>query len=284
MRRLLTLSELARVGVSRTAREEGWRRVAQGVYGEGVTVPTAFDRALGHVVATGGAASGRVAAALYGLDAVVVQRPEVTMPPSSSHRRPGVRRRRLRQGDVTLVGGYCCTNALLTLCDLAAAVDDLVWEQALESALRKGLVAIDELAHVADGTRGAARVQRVLALRPPGAPATESLLETLMVQLARRIEGLAPPTRQFEVRDSHDRFVARVDLSWPELGVFIELDGQQHADQPVYDATRETAVVVAKGWLCGRFTWYEVVHIPTTTARKLAGAVAQARRRPVCPT
>jgi hypothetical protein len=121
----------------------------------------------------------------------------------------------------------------------------------------------------------------VLALRPPGAAATESLLETLMVQLAREIPGLPPPVRQYYVYDEHGEFVARVDLCWPELGLFIELDGQQHPGQPVYDARRETAVVATMGWLVGRFTWYEVFHIPHATARRLAALVDQARRRPL---
>jgi hypothetical protein len=31
----------------------------------------------------------------------------------------------------------------------------------------------------------------------------------------------------------------------------------------------------------GRFTWYEVVHIPHATARRLAALVEQAKRRPL---
>jgi very-short-patch-repair endonuclease len=92
---------------------------------------------------------------------------------------------------------------------------------------------------------------------------------------------LPPPVRQFVVYDEHGEFVAQVDLCWPELGLFIELDGQQHTGQPVYDARRETAVVAATGWLVGRFTWYEVVHVPRATARRLAALVEQARRRPL---
>ena len=53
-----------------------------------------------------------------------------------------------------------------------------------------------------------------------------------MVQLIRAA-GLPTPTRQFVVRDTGDLFVARVDLAWPELGIFIELDGEHHKDQPV---------------------------------------------------
>jgi hypothetical protein len=44
---------------------------------------------------------------------------------------------------------------------------------------------------------------------------------------------------------------------------------------------RETAVVAATGWLCGRFTWHEVVRIPVTTTRRLAALLAQAHRRPL---
>jgi hypothetical protein len=175
------------------------------------------------------------------------------------------------------VCGFRCTSGRQTLCDLAAELDDLVWEQALESALRKHLVAVKELSAVAPGMRGVTRIRRVLALRPPGAPPTGSVLETLMVQLARTVPGLPAPERQVEVRNRHGDFVAFVDLAWREPGVFVELDGQQHAGQPVYDARRQTAVSAATGWLCGRFTSHEVVHLPATTARNLAALVEQAR-------
>jgi hypothetical protein len=107
------------------------------------------------------------------------------------------------------------------------------------------------------------------------------MLETRMVQLARGIDCLPEPTRQREVFDREGAFVARVDLCLPELGLFIELDGQHHEAQPVYDARRETAVVAATGWLPGRFTWHEVVRLPKTTARRLAALAEQARLRPV---
>ncbi|MEN3271590.1 MAG: hypothetical protein V7636_351, partial [Actinomycetota bacterium] len=73
-------------------------------------------------------------------------------------------------------------------------------------------------------------------------------------------------------------FVARVDFCWPDLGLFLELDGQGHKDQPVYDAHRQTNVVLATGWLVGRFTWTEVVHAPRSSARRLARLVEIARR------
>ncbi|MEA3056040.1 MAG: hypothetical protein QOD30_1472, partial [Actinomycetota bacterium] len=33
------------------------------------------------------------------------------------------------------------------------------------------------------------------------------------------------------------------------------------------------------GWLCGRFSWYQVVHIPRVSARQLSDIADQARRR-----
>jgi hypothetical protein len=177
---------------------------------------------------------------------------------------------------------------LQTLVDLAATLDDTVWEHALESALRKRLTTVDELAVALPElararTPGTVRIRRVLGRRPAGAPPTESLLETLMVQLVREVEGLGEPIRQFWVYDSNGLFVARVDQCWPDLGLFLELDGQHHKHQPVYDARRETAVVAVTGWLPGRFTWYEVVHARRATARRLADLAGQARRRPLRP-
>jgi hypothetical protein len=175
------------------------------------------------------------------------------------------------------------------LVDLAGTLDDDHWEQALESALRRGLATVGELEAslpVLGRSRvpGTARIRRVLAGRPHGAPPTESLLETLMLQLARDIGGLPEPTRQHHVIDADGAFVARVDLCWPDLGLFLELDGQHHTGQPLYDARRETAVVATTGWLVGRFTWHEVADLRRTTARRLAALVAQARQRPVSST
>jgi hypothetical protein len=258
-----------------------WRRVHRGVYAEGPEEPTPLDRQRAAVIATHGAASGSLAGVLYGLDAVEFNGKCVTVPPTGNGRRTGVRRCQLDERRITVVGGIRCTDGVQTMLDLAPILDDLTWEQALESALRKRLLALADVAAPPPRTLGADRISRVLALRPVDAPPTESLLETLMVQLARLVPGLGPPVRQYEVYDEYGQFVARVDLAWPELGLFIELDGQHHLGQPAYDARRETAVVAATGWLCGRFTWVEVVRFPASTSRRLAALVEQCRRRPL---
>lgn len=275
MRRVFTADDAAAAGVSRAALRWGertgrWQRLERQVYVEGAEPPSDFDRARARVLAAHNVARGGLAGVLHGLDAVTLDpRPTREVRPDPDH--------------IAVVAGIPCADGLQTLVDLAAGLDDLEWEQALESALRMRLTSIEELEAALPTlgrarTPGTARMRRVLARRPRGAPPTESLLETLMVQLAREIAGLGDPTRQLEVFDADGLFVARVDLAWEPLGFFVELDGQHHEHQPVYDARRET-VVAATGWLPGRFTWHEVTRLRRTTARRLAAIANQAIAR-----
>jgi very-short-patch-repair endonuclease len=270
MRRLFTTADAASVDVTMHALKWGieagwWVRIVRGVYGEGPEPPTALDRERAIVLARATVARGGLGGVLLGLDSV----------------RLDGRPTRARMVPVAHVAhGIPCADGLQTLIDLAAVLDDDHWEQALESALRKRLVTIATLeatvpALSASRTPGTARIRRVLDRRPPGAAPTESLLETLMVQLARRVPGLGEPVRQLRVVRVDGTFVARVDLCWPHLGIFLELDGQGHGGQPVYDAHRQTAVVAATGWLVARFTWWEVTRSPRLCVRRLTELVAR---------
>lgn len=219
-------------------------------------------------------------------DGVRLLGPEVTLRADGPNKHPGVRRQCLTDDRLVEVGGFACTSPLQTLIDLARVLSDDGWEQALESALRQRLVTMTELDAVLPTLSrrriaGVRRIRRVVEGRPAGAAATGSLLETLFVQLVRRHLTIDQPQRQYEVRDAHGQFVAFVDFAWAELGIFIELDGRHHDAQVLHDARRETAVVAATGWLCGRFTWDEVVRHPVATARRLEALLAQARRRAV---
>jgi hypothetical protein len=267
MRRLFTAREsgLTWDALRWGERAGRWRRVQRGIYAEGAEAISELDRQRARVLASASAARGALAGVLHDLDGI-----ELDDHPT--------RRGALAPDRVVTIDGIPCAGALQTLIDLAAVVDDDAWEQALECALRKKLVTVAELDALPKYAHGGPRIRRVLAARPEGAPPTESLLETLALQLARTVPGLGDPTRQYVVRWEDGRFVARVDLCWPELGLFLELDGQHHKDQPVYDARRQTAVVAATGWLCGRFTWREIVHTPRATARALAALVEHARR------
>ncbi len=195
MRRLLTSQELELTeSALRWGEQKGrWRRADRGVWAEGPEDVGELDRARAAVVATGGVASHHLAGVLHGLDAVTHAGPWVTLPRKANGRRPNVSRRALPAERIVTVAGLPCTDGWQTMVDLATSLDDAVWEQALESALRKRLTSVDAL-------RGHGN-RRVL-VRRGDVPATESLLETLMVQLARTVPGLPDPVRQYWVEEA----------------------------------------------------------------------------------
>jgi hypothetical protein len=276
VRHLFTTAEARETGLTAEALRWGshvgrFRSIGRDVYGDGPHEPSALDWARANVLRRHSEARGRLAGVLHELDSVRLDG------------RP-TRRDRLPAEWTVMVGGQPCADGLHTLIDLAAVLDDLRWEQALESALRKGLMSIADIERALPAlgrsrVPGTGRVRRVLTLRPPGALPTESLLETFAVQLARDVPEVGELARQYVVRDEDGLFIARLDLCKPEIGFFFELDGEQHKGQPVYDAMRETAVVAATGWLPGRFTWTEATRYPNATKRRMAAIATQARCR-----
>jgi hypothetical protein len=117
---------------------------------------------------------------------------EILVLRGGSNRRPGVRRVETLPESLIEVGQVLCTDGATTLCDLARELDDQTFEQVLESALRRRAVKAADVERIAVGpSRGAARVRRVIKARGGLAVApTESLLETLMLQLIRSVPGL----------------------------------------------------------------------------------------------
>ncbi|HVT77611.1 MAG TPA: DUF559 domain-containing protein [Acidimicrobiales bacterium] len=290
MRRIFTTAQARADGL--TAEQLRWKvqsgacvDMGRGVYAEGGDPPTMLERSIAGAIATSGAVSSFAAAALYGgldLDLAEVEQPHFAIPARSSNKRTGAHRSHLI-GTIVTCNGVRVTDGTQTLVDLAAVLDERRWEHALEAALRAKLTTIPLLEAAvavmsARRAKGARLIRSVLARRPPDAPSTESLLETLAVQLLRDY-GLPTPVRQYVVETRDGRFVARVDLCWPELGVFLELDGSGHDKQPLYDAARQTAVVAATGWLVIRLRWKQVVHHPRASARDIEAVLAQASRR-----
>nr|MDQ6911156.1 type IV toxin-antitoxin system AbiEi family antitoxin domain-containing protein [Actinomycetota bacterium] len=152
------------------ARRGEWRRIEKGIWVEGPHPPSRFDRAVGAVVRSGGVASGGLAGVLHDLDSVTLGAPpHVTAPLGRVTHRPGVRHLWLPPERIVTVAGIPCTDGLQTLVDLAPVLDDPIWEQALESGLRKQIVTISQLEEALPrlsrgripGTR---RIRRVLLL------------------------------------------------------------------------------------------------------------------------
>ncbi len=184
MRKLRTTANLLASSWSverlrREVRDGVITRIIQGVYGEGGEPPSELDRLRATAIVTGGVADAVASGYLHGFDGVERWWPRVLVAAGTSGKRAGVKRVSALPVDTVVAGSVRCLPAAIALRELASVLDDTHWEQALEFCLRKKLVSPDEV-----GAWGHRRVRRVIGLRGGLlVPATESLLETLAVQL-----------------------------------------------------------------------------------------------------
>ena len=154
MRRIFTTQQFyddahTRADLRQLVRDHEVRRLERGVYIDGGDEPTSFDRALGRMVACGVPAWGTVAGRLHGLDSM----------DDLVHAIPKRHQTELLDPTIVEVEGHRCTSALQAIIDVAYLVDDLVWEQALESGLHKKLFTIPDIeAHLPRIRRSRRRV------------------------------------------------------------------------------------------------------------------------------
>lgn len=269
---LVTRSQALRCGLSSAAigrrlAAGQWDRVHPSVYRLVGTPPSAHQRVLAGCLGSGGVASHRSAAWLWGLDGPFESIVEVTVP---RHRRSSPRHvvvhrsTNLEPGHVASRRGVPVTNPLRTLVDLGAVVPRPVLDRAVDDALARRLVTLDGVLvtlgqMAARGRCGVADLRASLAERT-GAP--ESVLEAEMERLLVR-SGLPEPVRQYEVYTG-GRFVARLDFAFPQLKLAVEVDGASTRvgrEALERDDARQNSLV-GLGWVVLRFTWCDVVRRP----------------------
>jgi very-short-patch-repair endonuclease len=174
------------------------------------------------------------------------------------------------------VGRLFCTTPLRTALDIArseALVDAVV---ALDVLLARGLVRRSDLAAAAAalppgrGTRRAVRAVDLADERAESPP--ESRLRLLL-----RLAGLRPEP-QHVVRDGDGRFVARVDLAFPEHRIAIEYDGAWHGrpGQLARDRRRLNDLVAA-GWTVLHVTAADM-HEPTVVVASVRALLGRGER------
>jgi G:T-mismatch repair DNA endonuclease (very short patch repair protein) len=263
-RRLLTEGEL---------RSAAWRRLFRGVYADADLVDSVGLRVTGAslLVPPRAAFSGRTAAFLHG--ATELAEPddpiEVSVPvgvrfgPVTGMR---VRQVVLPDDDVTTVRRRRATNGLRTALDIARREPLLDAVPALDVLLARAIVSRRELVEVAAAqrrARGGLRAHRAVELSSPFA---ESQPESKVRVLLAEAGLVAVP--QHVVRDGDGRFVARVDLAFPEHRVAVEYDGAWHGrpGQLTEDRRRLNGLVAA-GWT--------VVHVTAADLRDPAALIAR---------
>lgn len=262
---VLTWAELQSALGSRRAAERAiangdWHRVLRGAYSTSPALDLASRcRAVQRLLSHGAYVADRCLLWLHGIDVlppgpplleVVVARGAVVP------RRTGVlaREAALPARDRVVVRGVRClrleraTADLLRRLPLAEAVVVCDAVQHAGRLTAEGLGA--ELTSHAR-LRGVRQATRALELSSPLAESPpESRLRVLLV-----LAGLVP-VPQFDVHGAEGRWLARVDLAFPEARLAIEYDGREVHERPdvfVRDRRRQNDLVAA-GWTVLRYT------------------------------
>jgi hypothetical protein len=252
-----------------------------------VTVPVLDQELLAEVGAAlrragnRAALSHELAAVAWGVELVDAPVRRVTVPRNRSRLAlPGwlVVRSDLAAGDVEVAGGPTdgvrLTSLPRTLSDICRVLPLGPAVAAVDSALRRGLVPLEDLALHRTAGRGCDRARRVAALLDPlSGSVLESLLRVLLVQA-----GLPAPVSQHVVLDRQGRVVGRVDLCWPAERLVVEADGFAfHSDRAAYrNDRRRLNELELLGWRVLRFSWEDVVGRPAAVVAAVRECLRQA--------
>ena len=289
---LATLDDVLAAGGSKqqaSARMSGgrWARADVGVY-RLVGPPESWEQRLLAVILSvgeGAAATHLAAARLHGMPGFGWATPEVTMPRGLEHRRPAIRLHTSSDLDrcrIVRIAGIPTTDVDRTLLDLARYVGDHRLLSSIEWARRTDQVTWSSLIrtlarHARRGRAGVRRLRRVIAANVHRAEITDSDFELLLLTLLVE-HGLPEPVLHHRV-ELGGRFLAEVDLAYPELGIAIEADGRVHLDEEVRerDLPRQNDLVL-HGWTVLRFTWKRFVERPELVVAEIRAARTAAKR------
>lgn len=230
----------------------------------------------------GGVISHLAAAGVWAFDGVLRTAVEVSVPRGRTPRQVTGRVHRVRDllpVDVTTVGLLPVTTPARTLLDAASRLQLPQLEEALDGACRRAQIHLPYLEWRLDELRKQGRpgVARLDALLRGGRrhDRDESWLESRFLRLVRDA-GLPPPRTQASWVDTSDGRRMRLDATYDDQRLVIELDGHAtHATrrQRQADAERD-ARLLADGWRVVRFTYEDVVERPeyvVATIRRLLG-------------
>ncbi len=269
-------AQLLEAGVTRRMVEHRlataqWRRLAPGVY-RSTAAPATWQGALMiATLSTGGVASHRSAARLWGIDGLRWGPPEVTVNRRTPLRRVGVRVHESVRWDLcdpVRREAIPTTGVERTVVDLARVLGPVRLTVVIDDVLRRRLTTIDDLYEVARrhrcrGRKGVPRLQNILEERDPRQAIPQGLFNRQVGELLVRA-GLPEPEYEHEVFAA-GRLVARVDLAYPVWRVAIENQSRRwHDNSRSFDADPACRnELVRLGWRVLEFTWTHVKDHPS---------------------
>jgi very-short-patch-repair endonuclease len=266
-----------------------WQRVDRGVY-RLIGAPTPWEQRLLAPILGAGAeatvvASHHAAAALHGIPGFGRGVPELTATRGYNLRRPGARihsNNDLERARIVLVDGIPVTDVSRTILDLGRTVGDarllrsIEWGRRTEQTSWSSLVSV--LArHARRGRPGIQRLRRVIAANAHREEISDTDFELLLLALLTE-HGLPEPVLHHNVYEE-GRFVAEVDLAYPDDMIAIEADGGVHLDPDVreQDLPRQNDLVLV-GWTVLRFTWKRYTNRPEHIVSEVRAALRPAAK------
>jgi len=227
--------------------------------------PATWEQSVLAAVYAGGAdvfASHATAARLRSLKHVVERGLEVVSPLGRHKRLDGVighRSGALFDADKTTYRGIPVTTVGRTLVDISGRLTDRQLAKAVDDALRRDILRLEDLRQTAGrlGTapgRSMRRVHHVLALRIPGYDPLDSGYETRVLRVLTSA-GLPVPRQQYPI--TLDGQLVHLDLAYPEARLAIELDSWEwHRTRSAFDDDRwRDTSLVKRRWLTLRLTF-----------------------------
>jgi very-short-patch-repair endonuclease len=187
------------------------------------------------------AIAGRAAAELYGAVGTGPNEPVDVIVPAGRRIGPmaglRVHSATLDRADLGRLAGMPVTSPERTCWDVAGWFDVVEAVVVIDSLLAKAVVTVEGLREYAlqrAGARGWRRLLRAASLADAGAESPQESRVRVRLVLA----GLPRPRTQHVVTDN-GRFIARLDLAWPEYKVAVEYDGLWHDDPDQFHRDRQ---------------------------------------------
>lgn len=270
----------------RTLVTDGWCvLLSPGVYRVSAAPISDHQRVLAEVWShpPGAVASHRAAAYIWrllGYHRAVI---DVSVP-TGRNQRPADRVRTslwLPPQHITVRDSIPVTRVARTIFDLAGLEPIGRMKETIDDAMARGLCTQRQLETVffvmaRRGRRGTASMRELLEGMGPGYIAPASELE----RVARNLfadRGIPPP--RFEVHLGDDDVIGRVDCTWTEARLVVELDSERfHGSKAARERDRKRDNrLVAAGWRVIRFTWDDLKERPDEVVAQIRAALAAAR-------
>ena len=259
-----------------------WVVFLPGVYALRSSAPCWLQSQMGAVLwaGQGSAASGRAGAVLWGYDGIDEDVIEIST----------INRVRAEHIVVHHVGdlgptsrrkGIPVTDQYRTILDLAGLVDVPTLEAALDSGLRARILHIPLLQRSIEcstGRRGIRKLKRLVDERTQSLGLTRSKLEALVSDFLRR-HGIHGGRRNYDlVVDG--KFIACLDVAWPELKIGIEVDGRRwHMGHAFWERdSARYAEITSHDWRILPVTSGQLRHRGVEFARQVLRLLASRRR------